>query len=146
LLLLPIGCGSGQSAPTEQAPEKSGGFWLSRSGEPAADATILSIDEPLIQSDGHIDLPAGELAASDETPKPKPGRRTGRPSPKSRGGSSGDTTKPGTANRWQSAEPWLVNRLIGRNLQRGERAFVRAADVKFYAPTPTDKLHVPVSP
>lgn len=140
-LLSAIGCSKGQSAEPSQPAEKGPGFWLSRSGEPASDATILSIDEPLVQSDGHIDLPAGDLAAHAETPKPKPSRK-GRPSTKPRE----ETAKPVTANRWQAAEPWLVNALLGRTLQRGERAFIQATDVKFSPPTPTDKLHVPVTP
>jgi hypothetical protein len=143
-LLSVIGCGSGQPSPPIESEPKGSGFWLSRAGEPATDTTILSIDEPLVQSDGHIDLPAGEIAASDEeSPKPKAsiGRGRRRAAPKDRD----KQTKQTTANRWENAEPWLVNLLIGRSLQRGERVFIHPAKITFYAPTPTDKLHVPVT-
>ncbi|HEV8066216.1 MAG TPA: hypothetical protein VGP76_00670 [Planctomycetaceae bacterium] len=131
-------------APSEEP--KGVPFWLSRAGEPATDVTILSIDEPLIQNDGRIDLPAGDVAAqsADEgSPKPKAsvGRGRRRPTPKDRD----KQPKQGTANRWTPADPWLVDMLVGRSLQRGERALIHASDVTFYPPTPTDKLHVPVT-
>jgi len=143
LVLFVSGCGSGQSV---QPTQTGTSFWLSRAGEPATDATILSVDEPLVQSDGHIDLPAGEIANSGDIAKPKhqhPGRS--KSSRRTTDIQDGAVTH-GTANKWQPIEPWLVNLLVGRDLQRGERAFIRATDVKFYAPTPTDKLHVPVTP
>jgi hypothetical protein len=130
----------------EAADPKGVPFWLSRAGEPATDVTILSIDEPLIQNDGRIDLPAGDVTASatdDRSPKPKAsaGRGRRRPIPKDRD----KQTKQATANRWTPADPWLVEMLVGRSLQRGERVLIHASDVTFYAPTPTDKLHVPVT-
>ena len=136
-----------EAAPIAESP-KGNAFWLSRAGEPATDVTILSIDEPLIQNDGRIDLPAGNITVStaDEAP-PKPKARVGfrgagrRSATKDRD----KQTKQATANRWAPADPWLVDMLVGRSLQRGERALIHASDVTFYPPTPTDKLHVPVT-
>ena len=108
--------------------------------------TILSVDEPLIQNDGRIDLPAGDITAltTDEaSPKSKAsvGRGRRRTVPKDRD----KQTKQTTANRWTPDDHWLVEMLVGRSLQRGERMQVHALDVTFYPPTPVDKLHVPVT-
>lgn len=142
LVLFVNGCGSGQPSPkqTESAvtpqqdePEKgapaaedsqepavqpqseqepSRGFWLSRTAKPARDALIISLKKPVIESDGAISV--GQLDRARRSPGSSKsvffGKIVGRP-----------------------INSALASLILGRELQRGERAYVHDPKIEFMA-------------
>ena len=88
------------------------GFWITRSAPPAHDHTVMTLEEPQIESTGAISIPKFE-----------------KPGPSAAPVYAWDAPQPA----FRRIEISTARLLIGRKLDRGERAFVRVPvpDVEF---------------
>jgi hypothetical protein len=146
LLLFSVGCGSSQSPPQmaeattdsppavdvadkpETEPEsKVSGYWISRTAKPAANAIIMSLDEPQIESNGGISLPRPKDPDEGLPASQRVTNRGKRAKAKREEYGDGDIGRLG----WHKLDAAMAKVLVGRKIERGERAFIHMPTVDF---------------
>jgi hypothetical protein len=90
------------------------GYWISRTAKPASDAILLTLDKPVIESNGNISIPRPQKPVFNDKERIK--------ARKARRQEFGDGNIGQT--RFSKIDSAMAKVLIGRKIERGQRAFV----------------------